>query len=98
MPQFHRYLQETVNTTELALTVVDQGYIYTKNLSLLNLMSGSNKESRLDSLLKSLLYVAPVEFKARNGSRAFDILMSYLISTSILSGDSSKKISSVLSH
>ncbi|CAG0893502.1 unnamed protein product [Darwinula stevensoni] len=73
------YLQETVNTTELALTVVDQGNSYTENSSLLDLMSGTNKQSRLDGLLKSLLYVAPVEFKARNGSRAFDILMAYLI-------------------
>ncbi|CAG0893869.1 unnamed protein product [Darwinula stevensoni] len=73
------YLQEVVNTTELALTIVDQGYTYTNNLPLLNLMSGTNKNSRLDSLLKSLLYVAPVEFKARNGSRAFDVLIAYMM-------------------
>ncbi|CAG0893868.1 unnamed protein product [Darwinula stevensoni] len=74
-----RYLQEVVNTTELALTVVDQGNAYTKNLSLLSLMAGKNKQSRLDSLLKCLLYVAPVEFKARNGSKALDVLISYVI-------------------
>ena len=66
---------------ELALTVVEAGYTYTKNLSLLNLMSGSNKQSQLDSLLNSLLYVAPVEFKARNGSKALDILISYVRGT-----------------
>ena len=76
-----RYLQEVVNTTELALTVVNQGNAYTKNLSLLNLMSGKNKESRLDGLLKSLMYVAPVEFKARNGSKALDVLKSYVMGT-----------------
>ncbi|CAG0888603.1 unnamed protein product [Darwinula stevensoni] len=74
-----RYLQgEVRNMTDLVFTIVDGNYSYANKLtSLLNFIPGNDTSPQLHLLLDALLCADSAAFKAGNGSKAFDTLISY---------------------
>ncbi|CAG0888604.1 unnamed protein product [Darwinula stevensoni] len=76
-----RYLQgEMGNMTDLVFAIVDDAgdYSYAGELtSLLNFLPGNDSSPMLHMILSACLCAEPAAFKAGNGSKAFDALMSY---------------------